>query len=845
VPLEDDDKKQIMINFERVSASHSAPDLDGMTKRTVESRRAGTSSSVGAKGFVGSSLSMLASQNAALADNMFNQVLPTPPTKEREFIKGGAIVSEFSPDDHKPIEEGSIVSSLTGAGYDQEIVEELHQALTELRGELETSRAEAARAVKVAEQAIQSAENSSSRDWNSTVTHKAAEAAALAQKKSAEAMAKARLAEERLSGERKTASFWRKQAEAAEEEAGMLQTRAAAAEVQRATMAEELVTERKRSSEIVSALQNRFSEIEEQQREAYETVIQRTRELEVELDGTRRDLCVKSQEAKTLKDDLTTTAADTRGSAVSKFSLMGKKKIVATEKVALLNSESSSSQDHDLNLALVDSNKKFSNEDVLKIHAEFSAVKLQFELLKRSTTDEFDGIPAVSAFWTKQATKAISHSQSEILTLRERLALEAATRRRLLNEVQDLRGNIRVYCRPKPSNSDDRLLEIPSNEVLLLQRGKISQDNVQPLSFEYDHVFGSNAGQKEVYSEVEELVLSVLDGFNICMIVYGPSECGKTYTMLGDINYPSKDNNEIELGDFGLHLQGVQQLFTVSDRRSERYQDSFSLSIVEVHDEKVHDVVAGTTVGDAKGVVDMDIQKLFDRKKPRRKRPQCEGDSVPGNSTTSRSGRSAKLEIRTNSDGETIVQGLVSVQVASLEEVIDVWKQALTARAMRLNELGIDSDTYEASSHMIATLQVVSRNVATGVGSVGKIQFVDLAGADLIGSQSSSKKSRSSSVVDGVLAPVGNNKEWRFAQKSISTLGEVFQARSQFSRAVPYRNSTLTHLLSDSLEGDTKVMVMICVSSDPHDAQETASTLRFGTKAKRVNIGKATKHALH
>ena len=53
----------------------------------------------------------------------------------------------------------------------------------------------------MAEQAIQSAENCSSSDWNSTVTHKAVEAEALAQKKSAEAIARARMAEERLSAD--------------------------------------------------------------------------------------------------------------------------------------------------------------------------------------------------------------------------------------------------------------------------------------------------------------------------------------------------------------------------------------------------------------------------------------------------------------------------------------------------------------------------------------------------------------------------------------------------------------------------------------------------------------------
>jgi hypothetical protein len=214
-----------------------------------------------------------------------------------------AIICGFNPDEMGG-ENATVVSSLTGAGYDQEIVEELHHALTELRAELEASRAEATRAVKVAEQAIQSAENSGSKDWNSTITHKAAEAAALAQKKSAEAMAKARLAEERLAGERRTASFWKRQAEVAEEEAGVLQTRAAAAEVQRASMEEELESERRKTIALVAQLKQRFSSSDILQREAIESAMERNRSLEIELDGTRRDLMSINEEAKILKDEL-------------------------------------------------------------------------------------------------------------------------------------------------------------------------------------------------------------------------------------------------------------------------------------------------------------------------------------------------------------------------------------------------------------------------------------------------------------------------------------------------------------------------------------------------------------
>lgn len=251
-----------------------------------------------------SSLMMMASQSAGIMASSEEQgrlktKTSSAPADSPDFLGSGQASRQA--DENQKADDASAVSSLT-AGFDQEIVEELHNALTQLRTDLEGSRAEAARAVKVAEQAIQSAENNSSKDWNSTVTHKAAEAAALAQKRSAEAMAKQRLAEERLAAERKTAAFWRKQAEAAEEEAGVLQTRAAAAEVQRAAMSEELDSERRKATSLVTTMKQRYTTSESHQNEALESALERNRSLLIELDSTRRELELKSREANTMEE---------------------------------------------------------------------------------------------------------------------------------------------------------------------------------------------------------------------------------------------------------------------------------------------------------------------------------------------------------------------------------------------------------------------------------------------------------------------------------------------------------------------------------------------------------------
>ncbi len=206
-------------------------------------------------------------------------------------------------DDEEEDDDASEVSSLT-QGFDQEIVEELHQAIAELRAELEASRAEAARAVKVAEQAIQSAESCSSNDWNSTVTHKAAEAAAQAQKRSAEAISKQRQAEEKLAAEKKSALFWRKQAQAVEEDAGGLQTRLAVAEVERAEITEELEREKRKAASYIQSFKRDHAISEGIQRDTLANAAEQNKLLEIELDGTRRDLLNKANEVKILQDTI-------------------------------------------------------------------------------------------------------------------------------------------------------------------------------------------------------------------------------------------------------------------------------------------------------------------------------------------------------------------------------------------------------------------------------------------------------------------------------------------------------------------------------------------------------------
>lgn len=776
-------------------------------------------------------------------------------------------------------EASSVVSSLTGhhPHYDPELVEELHQALNDMRAQLEEARAEAARAVKVAEQAITSAERNATvptsappsqppaptaataassssvvgdvvpppspssppqaasgpAAWQNTVTHKAAEAAALAQKRCAEALARQRLAEERLDGERRTAQFWRKQAEVAEEEAGLLQTRAAQAEVQRAALQAQLDSERRVAAHQWQARTEREdnrTEVANNTAAALEAALERNKWLELELERTRRELDEREAEwdARNRPPPRKGARLLLRGSSDQRLGLP----LPKSERASSSGSVTSQSS------AAPSEPPHGYDGQVVKLQAQAASVREQFELLRIATADQLRQWPQETRHWAEQVARALQSSLSEAEHLRHLWAHEHASRRKLLHEVQDLRGRVRVYCRPRPDPAvRNPLLSLASHDTVVFHRDRVdeggSATDADPfggatLSFAFDRAFRPDTPQHDVYTEVEDTCLSVLEGYNVCVVAFGQTGTGKTHTLLGDIAVP--EPGTVRIDDRGIQLRTLEQIFDIAEHRADRYRDTFTLSLVEVFNERLTDLVAGTPLEERGEVV---IVATDDKKS--KKKPNKDDDAA----------RQTKLEIRTDLQGETVVQGLLALQVSSYDELCEIWNACILQRRNRLRELGLDPIPYEAASHTIATLKVVSSNVATGIGTVGKIQFVDLGGADLVPRTFDITSPKVSIPHQNVFASItGDKSEWKFANRSLDTLNDVILARAEYTRSVPYRHSTLTHLLMDSLEHDTKLLVFACVSTDPKDAQETATTLRFASLLSKVTVGKATKHII-
>ncbi len=111
---------------------------------------------------------------------------------------------------------------------------------------------------------------------------------------------------------------------------------------------------------------------------------------------------------------------------------------------------------------------------------------------------------------------------------------------------------------------------------------------------------------------------------------------------------------------------------------------------------------------------------------------------------------------------------------------------------------------------------VVEQKGADGTSKVGKLNLVDLAGSEKV------KKTE---------ATGQTLEEAKKINQSLSSLGNCIHSLTESKRShVPYRDSKLTHILKESLGGNTKTTLVITCSPSIFNIEETISTLKFGTR---------------
>jgi kinesin family protein C1 len=325
----------------------------------------------------------------------------------------------------------------------------------------------------------------------------------------------------------------------------------------------------------------------------------------------------------------------------------------------------------------------------------------------------------------KQTQEAIALRDEALTKLRK----EETLRRKLHNQVQELKGNIRVFCRVRPmleSDAEDPAKinypdeEEESKDVVVMgpeQKSSLGNVTTAQHAFSFDRVFGPGSANEQIFDEISQLVQSALDGYNVCIFCYGQTGSGKTFTM------SSTD---------GMISRAVAQIYTSAKELEERgWTYKMEGSFVEVYNENINDLLGRA--------------EEFDKK---------------------------KHEIRHDTERKkTTITDVNLIPLNSADAVQEVLKRADQNRSVAATKANMRS----SRSHSVFILTLVGENSITGERSEGTLNLVDLAGSErLAHSQAEGQRL----------------KETQNINKSLSCLGDVISALGRGdSGHIPYRNS--------------------------------------------------------
>eukprot|EP01065_Artemidia_motanka_P033234 TRINITY_DN4020_c2_g1_i2.p1 TRINITY_DN4020_c2_g1~~TRINITY_DN4020_c2_g1_i2.p1 ORF type:complete len:951 (+),score=301.10 TRINITY_DN4020_c2_g1_i2:53-2854(+) len=170
--------------------------------------------------------------------------------------------------------------------------------------------------------------------------------------------------------------------------------------------------------------------------------------------------------------------------------------------------------------------------------------------------------------------------------LTARYLSERSARRALYNQLVEVRGNIRVACRIRPSAAHGCLAPDPLGDSITMNLSTGKQRR-----FQYDHVFRQDVTQRAVFEEsCSDLVQSVVDGYNVCVLAYGQTGSGKTFTMFGGGRAGRRDRR-IDPDEAGVIPRTLDRLWTLL-HTSDCQRYSCFLSIVEIYCGEIRDLLA-------------------------------------------------------------------------------------------------------------------------------------------------------------------------------------------------------------------------------------------------------------
>lgn len=243
--------------------------------------------------------------------------------------------------------------------------------------------------------------------------------------------------------------------------------------------------------------------------------------------------------------------------------------------VAQLSSERAHNKDNEKTIRVLKSQieakeaeTKTLNENIDKLTAENEVIRPKLERLQKVHSE---------------TVKELADFKGKAKRSEELLFESNVARKQLHNDLLDLKGNIRVFCRVRPPLDSEnnrplcgwQYIDETSLEISTVDNGKRLKND-----FSFDQVFHPQSTQSDVFELVSPLIQSAFDGYNVCIFAYGQTGSGKTFTMEGTAAKTGIIPNTVEL------------LFSTAENYKHLgWSYSISVTFLEIYNEVLYDLL--------------------------------------------------------------------------------------------------------------------------------------------------------------------------------------------------------------------------------------------------------------
>ncbi|MEN2497427.1 MAG: Kinesin-like protein kif17 [Marteilia pararefringens] len=350
--------------------------------------------------------------------------------------------------------------------------------------------------------------------------------------------------------------------------------------------------------------------------------------------------------------------------------------------------------------------------------------------------------------------------------------------------------NIKVLIRIKPevhvSGIDGR--DYWKKQSLVVRDKNTMEVNDQ--HFEADRIFDQNDSTYDIFEEFgKESMQEFLKGFNVTILAYGQTGCGKSYTMHGNNHSQSK-------GETGFINQSICEIFRLikekkqeKDENEEEYSEpDLKLTFFEIYNESIVDLL---------------------------------GESESKNNLECFNGSDRIHNLYAHPVKGIQITGLTEEKINSPEDCFKMLKYGYRKRSVASTNINLTS----SRSHTIATIHYYSK-MKNDQEIFCKLNIVDLAGSERQKkSETTGQRFLETTKINLSLSALGN---------VINALGSNKIGKDKTCLYIPYRSSKLTMALKDSIGGNASSIMIACISSNKKDLNETLNTLRYSARVRNV-----------